>query len=74
MRSDREILRCLSKNLRTLRKARKLSQEKLAFEGRISYKYLQELESCNNKKCPSLIKVIRLCEALGVSFDEILRD
>jgi transcriptional regulator with XRE-family HTH domain len=70
MRSDREIyLRSFSKNLRALRKAKGFTQERLAYEADLSYKYLQELE--RGKKSPSLITLIRLCKALAVSLNEI---
>jgi len=70
MKSDREIyLRSFSINLRALRKAKGYTQERLAYEADLSYKYLQELEG--GKKCPSLIIVIRLCKALDVSLNEI---
>lgn len=71
MKSDREIyLRSFSRNLRAFRKAKGYTQERLAYEADLSYKYLQELEG--SKKCPSLIVVIRLCKALDVSLDEII--
>jgi len=71
MESDRETyLRRFSINLRALRKAKGYTQERLAHEADVSYKHLQDLEA--GKKCPSLIIVIRLCEALDVSLDELL--
>jgi transcriptional regulator with XRE-family HTH domain len=73
MKSDRELyLQSFATNLRTLRKAKGYTQERLAYEATLSYKYLQELEG--SKKCPSLIIVIRLCIALDVSLDEIVED
>ena len=70
MKSDREIyLRSFSRTLRALRKAKGYTQERLAHEADLSYKYLQELEG--GKKCPSLIIVMRLCKALDVSLNEI---
>ena len=71
MKSNREIyLKSFSMNLRALRKARGYTQEQLAHEADLSYKYLQELEG--GKKCPSLIIVIRLCKALDVSLTEMI--
>lgn len=70
MESDREIyLRSFSRKLRAFRKAKGYTQEQLAYEADLSYKYLQELEA--GKKCPSLIIVIRLRKALDVGLDEI---
>lgn len=72
MKSDREIyLKSFSRNLRALRIAKGYTQERLAHEADISYKYFQELEG--GKKCPSLIVVIRLCKALDVNLDEVLK-
>lgn len=73
MISDRErCLRNFSTKLRDLRRAKGYTQERMAHEADLSYKYLQELEA--GKKCPSLIVAIRLCLALGVSLDEIVKE
>jgi transcriptional regulator with XRE-family HTH domain len=73
MKLEREIyLQSFATKLRALRKAKGFTQEELAHEAELSYKYLQELEG--GKKCPSLIVVIHLCLALDVSLDEIAED
>lgn len=59
------------KNLAKLRREKKLTQEKLAREARISYHTLIKLESLGIKN-PKIETVIKLAEALKVSVDELL--
>lgn len=49
--------------------AKGYTQERLAYESDLSYKYYQQLEG--GKTNPSLIVLIRLCKALDVSLNEI---
>jgi len=59
------------KNLVTLRKQKRWSQEKLAQEAGISYNTLIKLER-NGIKNPKIETVIKLANALEVSLDELV--
>jgi transcriptional regulator with XRE-family HTH domain len=59
------------KNLVTLRKQKRWSQEKLAQEAGISYNTLIKLER-NGIKNPKIETVIKLADALEVSLDELV--
>jgi transcriptional regulator with XRE-family HTH domain len=59
------------KNLVTLRKQKRWSQEKLAQEAGISYNTLIKLER-NRIKNPKIETFIKLADALEVSLDELV--
>lgn len=67
--SDNEILKKVADNIRLERLRCRLSQEKLAEMVDISTKYLNMIE--NRKANPTVVIVIRICEALGVDLNTI---
>lgn len=60
----------LGKRIRTLRKAKALSQEKLAENAGISNNYLSNIE--NNYSIPSLETLLKICSALDTTPNELL--
>jgi transcriptional regulator with XRE-family HTH domain len=71
-RVPQKQLKTLSRNLRTLRQAAGLTQERLAERAGVSSRYLQLLEA-GAFGC-SLAVLIRLRGALNVSWNKLLRD
>ena len=61
----------LGSNLRRLREAKELSQEKFAFEAGIHRTYVSDLE--RGARNPTITVVERLAEALGVTASDLLR-
>lgn len=61
----------LAKNIKKLRKQRKLSQEQLARKAGITYSTLIKLESGANKN-PTIETVRRLASTFGVGLDELV--
>lgn len=51
--------------IKGIRKERKLSQEKLAFESKLDRTFISHLE--RGRKQPSLITIFQLARALGIS-------
>ena len=71
--SDRKQPRlraALAARLRALRKAKKLSQERLGFASRMSGKFIGEVE--RGEKSISLDSLARLARALGVPLHELV--
>ncbi|MCA0029009.1 MULTISPECIES: helix-turn-helix transcriptional regulator [unclassified Mesorhizobium] len=66
-----EIREAFAQNLRTLRRARGLSQEELAHQAGIDRTYISALE--RNVYNPSIDVVDRLAEVLGVDVTELLK-
>lgn len=62
----------IGKNIKRLRRRRKLSQEKLARLTDISLNTLTKIESGFTKK-PSIETVIKLAKALNISIDELVK-
>ena len=60
------------KNVRGLRRQRKLTQEQLAFEAEIDLTYMGGIE--RGKRNPSLLVMARIAEALGVQLPKLLGD
>lgn len=60
----------LGKRLAELRKQKKLTQEKLAEKTGLANNYISNIE--NNRSIPSLETLVKLCDALGVTPNEIL--
>jgi len=60
---------CFGKRLRTLRKARKMSQEELSFRADISAAHLGQIERAEKK--PTLETIGKLAEALDISLPEL---
>ncbi len=66
---DKQILNNVSDNIRMARLQRRISQEKLAEMVDISTKYLNMIE--NRKANPTIVIVIRICQALGIDLNTI---
>ncbi len=62
----------LGLRIRTLRKARKMTQQQLADATEVSRIYIQALES--NRRSPSMKLLRRLSEKLGVETSDLLED
>jgi transcriptional regulator with XRE-family HTH domain len=60
----------VAKNVRKLRQQRKLTQEQLAFQAEIDLTYLGGIE--RGKRNPSLLVMVRISKALGVSLPRLL--
>ncbi|HEY0012676.1 MAG TPA: helix-turn-helix transcriptional regulator [Allosphingosinicella sp.] len=67
-----EVKRCFGARLRKLRKAQKLSQEKVALKSGIDRSYFGAIERGENSV--SLVNIVRIAEALGVEPAELFRD
>lgn len=67
--NDNEILKMVADNIRLERLRCRLSQEKLAEMVDISTKYLNMIE--NRKANPTVVIVIRICQALGIDLNSI---
>lgn len=66
-----DIKRRLGSNLKRLREAKKLSQEKFAFEAGIHRTYVSDIE--RGARNPIITVVQKLATALGVSASDLLR-
>lgn len=66
---DKDILNVVSDNIRLARLQRRISQEKLAEKIDISTKYLNIIE--NRKANPTIVIVIRICQALDIDLNTI---
>ncbi len=66
---DKDILNVVSDNIRLARLQRRISQEKLAEKIDISTKYLNMIE--NRKANPTIVIVIRICQALDIDLNTI---
>ena len=69
---EREILDKVSDNLRLARLKQRISQEKLAETVNISTKYLNMIE--NRKANPTIVIVIKICNALNIDLGEIYKN
>lgn len=67
-----EVKRRFGLRLRKLRKAQKLSQEKVALKAGIDRSYFGAIERGENSV--SLVNIHRIAEALGVEPAELFRD
>ncbi|MBQ8380353.1 MAG: helix-turn-helix transcriptional regulator [Clostridia bacterium] len=67
-----EMLKTLGKRIRAAREKKYLTREQLAEAVELAPYYLGEIE--RDVKTPSLPVFVKLCEALGVSADYLLRD
>ncbi len=65
-----ENLKAIGQNIANLRKIRNLSQEDLCGAAGIDRSYLSEIE--NGHKNPSVLTLIKIADALGVSPKDIL--
>ena len=65
-----DIRQCLGRNLRRLREAQGLSQEKFAFEAHIHRTYISDIE--RGARNPTITIVQKLADALGVTASDLL--
>ena len=65
-----DLCSVIGSNVRTLRKAKRLSQEELAFRAEIDRSYLSEIE--NGQKNLSVLMLDQIAAALGVDMKELL--
>ena len=70
--NDKDILNVVSDNIRLARLQKRISQEKLAEKIDISTKYLNMIE--NRKANPTIVIVIRICQALNIDLNTIWSD
>ena len=65
-----DIIRIFAENLRAERARRQFSQEDLAEKADITPEYLARIE--HEKYSPSLVVIVRLAKALGVTIDKLM--
>jgi transcriptional regulator with XRE-family HTH domain len=70
--AKQEVKRRFGARLRKLRKAQKLSQEKVALKSGIDRSYFGAIERGENSV--SLVNIFRIAEALGVDPAELFQD
>lgn len=68
---DSLILKTIADNIRIERLRKRLSQEKLAEIVGISTKYLNMIE--NNKTNPTIVIVVKICNALNVDLNTLIK-
>ncbi len=66
-----QILNKISENIRIERLKKRYSQEKLSDMADITQKYLNYIE--NKKANPSIIVVIKICNALDITLNDLLK-
>ncbi len=71
MLDEESVVRSFSEHLKSLRRQKNLTQERLAELADISYKNLQYLED-KNPTCPSLITLYKLSRGLNIPLPQIL--
>lgn len=65
------ILKTIADNIRIERLRKRLSQEKLAEIVGISTKYLNMIE--NNKTNPTIVIVVKICNALKIDLNPLIK-
>lgn len=68
---DSLILKTIADNIRIERLRKRLSQEKLAEIVGISTKYLNMIE--NNKTNPTIVIVVKICNALKIDVNTLIK-
>lgn len=68
---DSLILKTIADNIRIERLPKRLSQEKLAEIVGISTKYLNMIE--NNKTNPTIVIVVKICNALKIDLNTLIK-
>ncbi len=63
------ITKKLGAKIKSFRKAKGLTQEDLAFQAKIDYSYLNEIES--GKRNPSVKRVAKIAKVLGVKMKDL---
>lgn len=64
-----DVLKILAENIRVERARKKYSQEYLAEQADITPQHLYRIE--NEKVCPTILVVVNIAKALGVSLDKL---
>lgn len=59
----------LGKRIRAIRRAKKMTQEDLAYESKIDYSYLNEIEA--GKRNPSIKRINAIAKALKIPVKEL---
>jgi len=67
-----DLVELLGRNVRTVRQARGISQEQLAFDADMKRSYVSDLE--RGTRNPSVRALGRIADALGVTAADLLRD
>ena len=65
-----ELLKILAENIRVKKKKKKYSQEYLAEQADITPQHLYRIE--NEKVCPTILVVVNIAKALGVTIDKLI--
>lgn len=65
-----ELLKILAENIRVERARKKYSQEYLAEQADITPQHLYRIE--NEKVCPTILVVVNIAKALGVTIDKLI--
>ncbi|MBI4035910.1 helix-turn-helix transcriptional regulator [Candidatus Daviesbacteria bacterium] len=63
------INEALGKRIRAVRRAKKMTQEDLAYESKIDYSYLNEIEA--GKRNPSIKRINAIAKALKIPVKEL---
>lgn len=71
MKQERRVLKTLGKNIKSVRQSRGLSQMYLAAEASLDKSYIGAIERAEVN--PSIKKIVRIADALGVSFSELFQ-
>ncbi len=66
-----QILNKISENIRIERLKKRYSQEKLSDMADITQKYLNYIE--NKKANPSIVVVVKICNALEITLNDLLK-
>lgn len=61
----------LGKRIRSIRRSKKITQEDLAYEAKIDYSYLNEIE--NAKRNPSTTILSKIARVLKISVSELFK-
>ena len=61
----------LGRKIRSLRRAKKMTQEDLAYQAKIDYSYLNEIEM--GKRNPTVKRVATIAKALNVALYDLFR-
>ena len=69
MFSKDDVVKILAENIRVERARKKYSQEYLAEQADITPQHLYRIE--NEKVCPTILVVVNIAKALGVSLDKL---
>ena len=70
MTDKEKILIIFARNLRMLRAAKKISQEKLAEMANITHQHLYRIENC--KASPTITVIVNIAKALDVDLNTLL--